>query len=204
MTELHPQHEELSGLLREEPPAYFVWTLARYHDAIAKGVLTENDRVELLFGEIVPKMPTGEPHADCLSLLMDYFYELFGTSYKYRAQDPVTLPNESEPEPDFAVVARQPYTRTTGHPSPENIFLLIEISEETLLYDRGKKCRAYALAGIREYWIINLKDRQLELHLNPNRDTGQYGKVCHFSGQDTLESPLCGKVSVRDLLPVKE
>ena len=204
MTEYHPQQAELSGILLREPPAYFVWTLARYHDAIAKGVLTENDRVELLFGEIVPKLPTGERHAQCMSLLMLFFILKFQQRYLYRAQDPITLPNESEPEPDFAIVRTRNYNRKTGHPTPEDIHLVVEISEETLRYDRGKKCRAYALAGIREYWIINLKERQLELHLQPNTAGGTYGDLRLFPAGTILESPFGGSIAVDELLPPPE
>jgi len=182
----------------------FIWTLDRYHDAIDKGVLTENDKVELIFGEIVPKMPVGEPHADVLSDISDFFYERLGTRYKFRAQSPVTLPNDSEPEPDFAIVVRRKYTRKTGHPKPEDILLLIEVSDTTPADDRTKKAKMFSLANIKEYWIINIPDRQVEVHLQPSAVKEMYRSLTVFEAGSTFESPFCGSVKVDDILPETE
>ena len=182
----------------------FKWTLEQYHAAIDAGVLTENDKVELLFGELYVKMPVGEPHADILSDIADFFYELFGTQYKYRAQSPVTLPQANEPEPDFAVVTRKKYNRKTGHPGPEDILLLIEVADHTLSTDRNKKAKAYAAAGIKEYWIVNIPDRKVEVHLNPVRERGEYGVVSFHIPGTIFESPFCGTTAVDDLLASAE
>ncbi|OAV42963.1 hypothetical protein A3850_016230 [Lewinella sp. 4G2] len=182
-------------------PEEFRWSLERYHDAIEKGVLTELDKVELLFGKIIPKMPVGEPHADVLSDITDFFYEQFGTRFKYRVQNPVTLPNDSEPEPDFAVVERRKYNRSTGHPNAENIHLLIEIADSTLEYDRTSKMEAYALAGIKEYWIVNIRERQLEFHAEPIIAKGIYGSRSVHEAGSRFTSPLAGELLVDSMLP---
>lgn len=184
------------------PP--FLWTIDRYHQAIKAGVLSENDRVELLFGQLIPKMPIGEPHADCLSELVTYFTLKYKKSYKYWPQNPITLPNESEPEPDLAIVTAKSYTRATGHPTAKDILLLIEISDETLRYDRTYKARAYAMAGIVEYWIINVKDRQVEVRLSPDVAINDYNSIIRYAEGTSFESPFNGNTFVNDLLPPAE
>lgn len=179
----------------------FRWTLERYHEAIEKGVLTELDKIELLFGQIIAKMPVEEPHADVLSDIADFFYARLGTKYKYRSQSPVTLPNDSEPEPDFAVVVRKKYNKTSGHPSPDDVLLLIEVSDSTLHFDRTQKAEAYSLAGVKEYWIINIPEKQVELHVNPSKGKGLYlSRSVHEAGT-SFSSPFCGDVVVDEVLP---
>ena len=179
----------------------FEWTLEKYHDAIEKGVLTELDRVELLLGQIIAKVPVGELHADITSQLVEFFVNRFGLAHKYRIQNPVTLPNNSEPEPDFAVVVHRAYNKQTGHPGPDDILLLIEVSDSTLVFDQTQKARAYALAGISEYWIINLPDHQVELHLNPNPEKGNYRTRSIHEAGTTFASPFCGEVVVNEIIP---
>lgn len=137
----------------------------------------------------------------CLSQLFEVFYDRFGKRYKYRAQDPITLPNHSEPEPDFVIATRKAYTRQIGHPGPEDVHLLIELSARTLRYDRGDKLRAYALADIGEYWIINLEHRQVEVHLQPNEAVGDYALTTIYRSGQTFESPFGGAYTVDELLP---
>jgi len=149
-------------------------------------------------------MPVGEPRADVLSDISDFFYERLGTRYKFRAQGPVTLPNDSEPEPDFAIVVRRKYTRKTGHPKPEDILLLIEVSDTTLADDRTKKAKMFSLANIKEYWIINIPDRQVEVHLQPSAEKEMYRSLTVFEAGSTFESPFCGSVKVDDILPETE
>ena len=149
-------------------------------------------------------MSVGESHPDNLTQLVEYFFEKFGLKYKMRQQNPVTLPNHSEPEPDLVVVARKDYGPKNGHPQPEDICLLVEISQSTLRYDRGSKARAYALAGVKEYWIVNLENDQLEMHLQPDVSVGVYKTVGIFSREESFDSPFCGPVRVNDLLPSVE
>jgi Uma2 family endonuclease len=194
----------MTKFISESSNFEFRWSLERYHQLIEMGLLTELDKVELLFGKIITKMPVGEPHADVLSDIADFFYERLGTKFKFRAQSPVTLPNDSEPEPDFAVVVRRKYNRTTGHPKPEDILLLIEVADSTLQYDRTQKAEAYALAGVKEYWIINIPERQVELHLKPSEEKGLYRSLSVYESGSRFTSPFCGEVEVDEVLPEPE
>ena len=148
------------------------WTIEDYHQMIASGILQER-KVELLRGEVVEMSPEGEPHAYCSHEAGEYLSELLGKRATVRQAKPITLPNDSEPEPDLAIV--QPLGRDyrEHHPYVENIFWVIEYSNTSLEKDLEIKSKIYAEAGIKEYWVVNLK----KLHLVVFRDPldGDYG-----------------------------
>lgn len=184
----------------EEVEYAFVWTIERYHEAIASGFFTENDRIELLFGQVIPKMSIGVPHREFLKAVRKFFRQ-FEDRYDSGVQDPVTLVNNSEPEPDFSLITQKRYTRETGHPGPKDVYLLVEVSDDTLRYDRGPKAKAYAQSKIKEYWIVNIKDRQIELHLLPDGEKGEYTLISKHGHGQQFESPVCGLVVVDEVLP---
>lgn len=143
------------------------WTIEQYHQAIEAGVFS-NVRVELLNGELVEMPPEGLPHAALSSDTGDYLRDRLGSRAKIREGHPITLPNNSEPEPDLAIV--QPLGtvyQTEHHPYPEDIFWLIEYSESSLEKDLKLKTRIYAEANIAEYWVINLRTRELIVFRDP-------------------------------------
>jgi Uma2 family endonuclease len=147
------------------------WTVDEYHRMIAAGIL-DNRRVELLQGEIVEMSPEGEPHAYFSSEAGVYLIQLLGDRAMIRSGKPITLPNQSEPEPDIAVVQRLGREYLEHHPYPENIFWLIEYSDSTLDKDLETKSKVYAEVKIREYWVVNLQKRQLVVCRDPQ--DGQY------------------------------
>lgn len=136
------------------------WTLDEYHRMIAAGILDDR-RVELLKGEIVEISPEGEAHAYFSSEAGEYLIRLVGDRATIRPSKPITLPNNSEPEPDIAIVQRLGREYLEHHPLPENIFWLIEYSDSTLDKDLEIKSKIYAEVKIPEYWVVNLKRRQL-------------------------------------------
>ena len=185
-------------------PAHFRIDLDRYHRAIEHGVLTESDPVELIEGRLLEKMPIGERHANCVDLLIEYFFPRYNKQYRCRAQNPMTIGEFSEPEPDFALVDRERYAAHSGKPIPADVPLIVEVSDSTLDFDRSVKARLYATAGIPEYWIINLRNDTLELHTRPDAASGDYGSVIRYGLDQTVPSPFCGEVSVAELIPERE
>lgn len=156
------------------------WTIDEYHSMIDSGILCDR-QVELLEGEIVEMSPEGEPHAYCSDEAGEYLAKLLGgkrqpcrKAYrgKIRHAKPITLPNDSEPEPDLAIVQRLGREYREHHPYPENIYWLIEYANSSLDKDLELKPKIYAAAGILEYWVVNLK----KLHLVVFRDIldGEY------------------------------
>jgi Uma2 family endonuclease len=136
------------------------WTIEEYHQLVETGILNDR-RVELLEGIIVDMAPEGMPHAVYCSESVDYLNNLLGNRAKVREAHPITLPNDSEPEPDIAIVRTPSSQYLTHHPYPADIFWLIEYSDTTLRKDLNAKKRVYAEAGIQEYWVVNLQIPEL-------------------------------------------
>lgn len=136
------------------------WTIEQYHELVNTGILDDR-RVELLEGDIVEMAPEGMPHAVYCGRTVKYLRNLLGDRAELRETHPITLPNNSEPEPDVAIV-RSPDTQYLAHhPYPEDVFWLIEYSDTTLAKDIKAKQRIYAQAGILEYWVVNLQASEL-------------------------------------------
>jgi Uma2 family endonuclease len=138
-----------------------------YHQMIAAGILDDR-RVELLNGEIIEMSPEGEPHAYYSRTAAKSIERLLGDRVEVLQGKPITIPSSnSEPEPDIAVVQPRGREYLSHHPYPENIFWVIEYSNTSLKKDLDPKAKAYAAAGILEYWVINLKAMQLVVMRDP-------------------------------------
>jgi len=146
------------------------WTVEEYEELGRVGIFDENDRVELLNGEIVIMSPIGHRHATAVTRLNNYLARKSDGRYDVSPQNPFNLDEHSQPQPDLTlldpVCDRQP-----RHPLPEEIFLVIEVSDSTLRYDREDKRPAYARQMVRELWILNLAENQLELFRDPDGQT---------------------------------
>ena len=155
------------------------WTPDEYHHMIAAGILDDR-RVELLKGEIAEIFAEVEPHAYFSSEAGEYLIQLLGVRATVRPSKPITLPNNSEPEPDIAVVQRLGREYLEHHPYPENIFWLIEYSDSSLDKDLQIKTKLYAEVEILEYWVVNLKKRQLVVFRDPQ--DGEYASKTTLTG----------------------
>lgn len=155
------------------------WTIDEYHRMIAAGILDDR-RVELLKGEIVEMSAEGEPHAYFSSEAGEYLAQLLGDRAMIRQTKPISLPNDSEPEPDIAIVQRLGREYLEHHPYPENIFWLIEYSDSSLEKDLQTKSKIYAEVRIPEYWVVNLKRRQLVVFRDPQ--DGEYASKATLNG----------------------
>ncbi|MEH2448362.1 MAG: Uma2 family endonuclease [Nostoc sp.] len=147
------------------------WTIDEYHRMIAAGILDDR-RMELLKAEIVEIFAEGEPHAYFSSEAGEYLIQLLGNRATVRPSKPITLPNNSEPEPNIAVVKRLGREYLEHHPYPENIFWLIEYSDSSLDKDLQIKTKVYAEVDIPEYWVVNLRKRQVIVFRDPQ--DGEY------------------------------
>jgi Uma2 family endonuclease len=136
------------------------WTIEQYHKLVNAGVLVDR-RVELLAGDIIEISPEGMFHAVYCGNAVDYLKQLLGNRAKVREAHPITLPNDSEPEPDIAVVKTSPTRYLDHHPYPTDVFWLVEYADSTLTKDLNIKQQIYAAAGIQEYWIVNLQALEL-------------------------------------------
>lgn len=140
----------------------YKWTIERYHQAVEAGIF-DDQSIELLRGDLIVMPPEREPHAYYNTEAADYIRSLLGERVKIRDAKPITLPNNSEPAPDIAIVKPLGEIYLQHHPYPEDIFWVIEYSNATLSKDLGEKKDIYAEAGIKEYWVVNLKKSELKV-----------------------------------------
>jgi Uma2 family endonuclease len=168
-----------------------------YEEMIRLGVLTENDRVELIRGEIVAKMPIGPKRAICVEGLNERLVLRTIGIASVRIQDPVRLV-DSEPEPDISLVRPPRQRYASEHPRPPDIFLIIEVADSSLDYDRDTKRPMYAEAGITEYWIVNLVDDCLEVYRGPQPDGTYREERVLRRGESTDIAALPGVVVAVD------
>ena len=169
------------------------WTIDEYHRMIATGILDDR-RVELLKGEIVEMSPSGETHAYFSSEAGEYLSRLLGDRAMIRQSKPITLPNNSEPEPDIAIVQRLGREYLEHHPNSENVFWLIEYSDSSLNKDFEIKSKIYAEVKIPEYWVVNLRKRRLVVFRDPqdgeyaSKSTLAAGTICSLAFPDVAVS----------------
>jgi Uma2 family endonuclease len=149
-----------------QPVRLFRVSLAAFDRMIAAGVFIEGPKVELLDGQIVEMPKMNLPHMNRIKDLFGPLDRQFAARADVYSQSPIELPHDGRPQPDFALL--HPGAARERFAQPAAVFLLIEVSDSTLDYDRGLKLRLYARDGIGEYWIINLKDQQLEVYRQPD------------------------------------
>jgi len=163
-----------------------LWTVDEYHRMIEAEILTTEDRVELLEGQITQMSPQQSPHAATTQRTWKYLYRLLADIADIRVQLPITLRPNSEPEPDIAVVRINPREYIDGHPTADDIFLLIEVADRTLSSDRTLKARIYTQARIAEYWIVDVNARQIYVLREPGAETYQQETILSESAKLSL------------------
>ncbi|KAB8316884.1 Uma2 family endonuclease [Tolypothrix campylonemoides VB511288] len=152
------------------------FTIAEYDRLAELGFFSEDDRVELINGEIISMVSKGKPHSVCSTRLFRELFKLVGERGTLRGQEPIIIREYSEPEPDFVIVQNREDDYLSTHPIPSDVLLLIEISDSSLKYDQEVKLPIYAEAGISDYWIFNLVNNCLECYSEPYQDLqGKFG-----------------------------
>lgn len=151
-----------------EPTYLKTWTVTEYHRLSEMGLLAETDRTELLAGQITLMAAKGTLHVTSLRLLL---YELNTLLRDYPVvvitQDPIQLDDQSEPEPDLVVARGTVLDYADRHPQPSDLYLVVEVADSTLKKDCDIKDKLYAQAGIADYWVVDVINRQLHVFRNP-------------------------------------
>jgi Uma2 family endonuclease len=175
------------------------FTVHEYYLMAKAGILTEDDRVELLDGEIIQMTPIGSRHAYCVDRLTQLLVEGLARRAVVRVQSPVRLSEHSEPQPDVALL-RADRSYAAAHPGPQDVLLLIEVADTSVETDRQVKVPMYARAGIPETWVIDLTANQVEVSRQPTSEgyrtterVGRHGSVAPHAFPDLV-------LSVDDLL----
>ena len=182
------------------------WTRKEYDRLVEIGVLREDEAIELIGGELIVAEPKGSPHATAVELTADALRAVFGRGWAVRTQNPIALDEDSEPEPDVAVVPGTMRDYRVEHPARPA--LVVEVAESSLGFDRRYKGSLYARGGIADYWIVDLVDRAVEVRRRPvpapsAKFGWRYAETRRFRTGATI-APLArpdAVIAVADLLP---
>ena len=188
------------GIAMSTPLRTHNFTVDEYHRMAEAGVFHEDDRVELIDGQVVEMTPIGPRHAVCVDRLNGRLSRLVGDSAIVRVQSPVVLGQRAEPEPDVTLL-RPPFERYQEvHPGPAEIMLVIEVADTSVEHDRSVKIPLYARACVPEAWLVNLPADRIEVYRNPAG--GSYAEVTTVSPSETLTPFLLpdARLSVADVL----
>jgi Uma2 family endonuclease len=193
-------------MIEARSPRLRRWSRREYEQLVERSFFRPDERLELLDGLLLVKEPQSSAHMTAVRLAEEALRAAFGAGWDVRAQGPIALDPRSEPEPDVSVVRGSPRDYRDAHPTSP--VLVVEVALASLRLDRTRKCRAFARAGVPEYWIVNLVDRVLEVHREPGRLDEARGRRGYRSvrtlGPEAAVSPLgapAARVAVADLLP---
>ena len=181
------------------PETPYRWSRDAYDRAVDAGVFGPNDRLELIHGQLLAMNPQGSRHAAIVGLAGEILRGAFGPGYTVRMQCPLAVGDDSEPEPDLAVVPGREVDYLDAHPT--TALLVVEVSDDSLPRDRTAKQRLYASHGIPEYWILALPDARLEVYRDP-ADTGYRTVLTRRAGETIApQARPAATIAVADLLP---
>lgn len=175
-------------------PVQHKLTVEAYYDLARTGHLGEDDRVELIDGAIIEMAPIGADHVTAVNRLTRLLVLAVGDAGVVSVQNTIALRPYSAPQPDVTVLVPRYRQYGEGLPQAEDILLMVEVSDTTLAWDRGTKMRLYARHGVREYWIVNLRARCIEVRTDPGQDG--YRRVVEASAGDAIVPQALPGVSI--------
>jgi len=152
-------------------------TVKEYHKMAEVGILKPTDRVELIGGEIITMSPINNPHIGIINILNRMFIQQLGDQATISIQNPLQIDKENEPEPDIVVAKFRKDGYSKKRINPKDTYLIIEVADSSLKYDRSVKTKLYASANIKEYWIVNVKKQQIEQYTNPTGEKYSTKKI---------------------------
>jgi Uma2 family endonuclease len=176
------------------------FTISDYDRMIEAGILDEDDRVELIEGEIIEMTPIGHRHAACVKRLNSYLGRALGVDAIIGVQDPVHLGERSQPQPDLSVLRPSPNFYASAHPTAEDIFLLVEVSESSARIDRQIKVPLYARQAVADVWIVDVDDNSVTVYRDPT-PTGYISVRATRRGETLTMRAFPGReIAVSDIL----
>jgi Uma2 family endonuclease len=174
------------------------FTVEQYHQMIVAGIFPEDDRIELIHGEIVEMSPVGRRHAACVKRLNQLFSQILGIQAIVAVQDPIKLGDRSEPQPDIALLKPRPDFYAAGHPQPEDILLLVEVADTSMATDREVKIPLYASSSILEVWLVDIDQQSVEVYSQPAANIYQEFRILH-RGESLIITAFAASITVDDV-----
>ncbi len=176
------------------------FTVAEYHQMAEASILREDDRVELVDGETIEMTPIGPRHAGHVNRLAGLFYHACSDLAIPAVQNPVRLGERSEPRPDLALLRRKPDYYASGHPTPADVLLLVEVAETSADPDRRAKMPLYARSGVQEAWLVDLQQETATVYRHPFAGGYRTARVLRRGGQVSPIAFPDRAISVADIL----
>ncbi len=177
------------------------FTVQEYHRMARAGILGEDDRVELIEGEIIEMTPVGVRHAACVKRLAASFFGAFSDAATVSVQDPIRLGRRSEPQPDLALLVRRADFYSSRPPTPTDVLLLVEVADTTAEPDRRAKVPLCARNGIREVWVVDLQQETITVYQDPAPDGYRTARIARRDEQLAPSAFPDRPLAVADLLP---
>jgi Uma2 family endonuclease len=190
----------VEGSSSDVMPARRLFTVREYHRMVKAGILREDDRVELVNGEILLMAPIGSRHMACVNNFTERFVLGLAGRAIVSVQNSVRLSSGSEPQPDLALLRPRRDRYEYAVPGPEDVFLLVEVSDTTRTYDRETKLPLYAEAGIPEVWVADLPTRSILIARDPSEEAYRHVETVARSGTVSPAAFSDLVVQVRELV----
>jgi Uma2 family endonuclease len=186
------------------------WTREEYYRAAEVGIFGPEERLELIDGEVYHKVsPINRSHSLSVLFSERAFQKVIGSDFHVQREQPLRFPNDSEPQPDIAIVRGQPEDYPEHPPQPADAILVMEISDANYSYDTTLKASLYASVGIPEYWVLDLRRNRLEVRREPQTEEGvrfghKYQQLIHYTASEVVSLlPIpSAEIRVSDLLPI--
>ena len=175
-------------------PQNRAFTVSEYYRMAEAAILTEEDRVELIAGQIVAMSPIGSRHAACVKRLNLLMGKMVGDSMLIGVQDPIALDAYSAPEPDLVLLRPRADFYAAAHPAATDVLLAVEVADTSAEYDREVKLPLYAQAGLPEVWLIDLQKGHIEVYAHPA--DGTYQETVEVAADATLTSPTIPQLAL--------
>lgn len=183
----------MSTSASEFPKPYHL-TVQDYYRMSEVGIFGPHERVELMEGEIIAMSPIGSLHAAWVNQLARLFIQKTSDEITVHIQNPIRLGDDTEPEPDLALLSPREKPYRKAHPTSKDILLIVEVAESSLVYDRDRKVPLYARYGIPEVWLVDLNSSQLTIYLEPSQDG--YRKILRPARSECVSPALLPEVKV--------
>lgn len=179
-------------------PTKLCFTVNDYYRMAEAGIFAEDARLELVNGEVIEMTPIGSRHAACVKKLTELLYNSLSKKVQIGVQDPILLNDFTEVRPDISLLRRKKDFYAKRHPNANEVYLVIEIADTSITYDRSIKLPLYAQAGIAEIWIIDLQNEVVEISSDP--DGGDFLKKTIYKTGESVRSNIFPEL----IIPVNE
>ena len=187
--------------ITEAPFTLRKWTVKEYQKLGEMGFFHPEERVELLSGNIITISAKGTANTSATRRTANLLRDILGNQVDVYYKSPIALDNNSEPEPDIAIVRIDPFDYATHHPTPSEVYLIIEVADSSLTFDREIKAKAYARSGIADYWVLNVNDRQIHVFREPAENGYQSELILGENGSiSPLQFPTVN-IAIGEMLP---